>query len=83
MVSQTPISVRINDSVLDKLNKFCSAVGAKRNRVINRALDDYMTLIGYISECAEDGVSPIIDPMVRDWIDKVARTRGSWWWWHV
>lgn len=83
MVNQTPISVRINNSVLDKLNKFCSTAGAKKNRVINRALDEYITLIGYLTECAEDGVSPMIDQKVRDWIDMVSRRRGSWWWWHV
>lgn len=83
MVNQTPISVRLNDSVLEKLNKFCSVTRAKKNRVINRALHDYLTLLDYISECDEDGVSPIIDPRVREWVSKVGRNRGSWWWWRV
>lgn len=83
MVNQKAISVRINDSVLKELNKFCSSTGAKKNRVINRAVHDYLLLIGYLTECAEDGVSPMVDPMVRDWIDNVGRKRGSWWWWRV
>lgn len=83
MVNQTPISIRINDSVLEQLSKFCSVTGAKRNRVINRAIHDYLELIEYLSECEEDGVTPMIDPKVREWVANVARTRGSWWWWRV
>lgn len=42
MLTQKPISLRIDTELLRKLDEFCAARGQRRNQVINRAIAYYL-----------------------------------------
>lgn len=44
MRTQTPISLRIDDNLLGKLDRLCEITGDKRNRLINRAIETFLRL---------------------------------------
>lgn len=52
MISQTPISVRINTCTLFKLDAEAATGWLKRNTIINRAVEEYIELQDLIRTCA-------------------------------
>ena len=49
--TQKPISARINTKILYALDELCREKRAKRNRVINRAIRDYVRLLEIMTRC--------------------------------
>lgn len=45
MVTQTPISAKINTCLLEKLDQECFIAAQKRNKIIHRALNLYLDFV--------------------------------------
>ena len=59
MVSQKPISVRIDLGVLEQLEAESRATGIPKNMLINRAIKHYVRIVDIIRRTRANGFKPI------------------------
>lgn len=79
MITQTPLSVRMSDFVKDDLDKFCYSAAAPRNRVINRAVKEYIQLLEIFARCACTGQDYRADDSFMRWCENANKRRNDWW----
>lgn len=79
MITQTPLSVRIDMGTLEDLDNFCYAAAAKRNMVINRAINEYIRLLEIFARCACTGQDYREDKSFINWCEHANRRRNEWW----
>lgn len=75
MVTQKPISVRIDLDVLQQLDEEQRVSGKARNFMINRACKDYLRLIDIIRSCGARGVRIQDDIAFASWLTNVTMKR--------
>lgn len=79
MITQKPLSVRIDLGTLEDLDNFCYAADAKRNMVVNRAINEYVRLLEIFSRCACCGKDYREDESFIAWCEKANGRRNKWW----
>ena len=79
MVTQKLISVRIDLTVLEMLDKMVAGIGISRNMLINRCARDYIMLLTIISRAKLEGQNPMESQDLKDYIEIVEKKKTITW----
>lgn len=78
MITQKPISLKIDKELLEKLDKECQRTWRKRNWIINKAITYYLEIMEFRRLLRNEGQNENKKALLRRWLRDRIPEAGIW-----